>query len=74
MATQPAAADVAVPAGPPRVTARVGPPVELAYDDVDADTQRIMSAIVDLLPPEARLRRTPTEQGVTPHLPGELPR
>lgn len=47
--------------GPPEVTIRVGPPVSLAYDDVDADTKRIMSAIVDQLPPEARIRRVPTE-------------
>ena len=50
------------PTGPPRVTATVGPPVPLAYDDVDADTKRIMSAIVDQLPAEARVRRTPTER------------
>jgi putative phosphoserine phosphatase/1-acylglycerol-3-phosphate O-acyltransferase len=48
--------------GAPRVTAVVGPPVELAYDDVDTDTKRIMSAIVELLPPEARIRRTPTDE------------
>jgi putative phosphoserine phosphatase/1-acylglycerol-3-phosphate O-acyltransferase len=48
--------------GPPAVTATVGPPVELAYDDVDADTRRIMAALVALLPPEARRRRTPTER------------
>jgi putative phosphoserine phosphatase / 1-acylglycerol-3-phosphate O-acyltransferase len=44
----------------PTVTAEVGPPVALAYDDIDADTKRILTAIVDLLPPEARVRRTPT--------------
>jgi putative phosphoserine phosphatase/1-acylglycerol-3-phosphate O-acyltransferase len=49
------------PGGAPRVTARVGPPVELAHDDVDADTKRILAAIVDQLPPEARERRTPSE-------------
>jgi putative phosphoserine phosphatase/1-acylglycerol-3-phosphate O-acyltransferase len=49
------------PEGPPRVTVRIGPSVSLAYDDVDADTKRIMAAIVDLLPPEARIRREPTE-------------
>ena len=43
------------------MTARVGPSVELTYDDVDADTKRILSAIVDQLPPEAKIRRTPTE-------------
>jgi putative phosphoserine phosphatase/1-acylglycerol-3-phosphate O-acyltransferase len=45
---------------PPRVLVRLGDPVELAYDDVAADTARIMAAIVDLLPPEARERREPT--------------
>jgi len=45
----------------PRVTVRVGPPVTLRYDDVDTDTKRIMSAITDLLPPEAHQRRTPSE-------------
>ena len=46
----------------PRVTARIGPPVELTYDDPDTDTKRIMAALMDLLPPEARERRTPTEE------------
>jgi putative phosphoserine phosphatase/1-acylglycerol-3-phosphate O-acyltransferase len=47
---------------PPTVTAKVGPPVDLTYDDVDEDTRRIMRAIVELLPPEARERRTPTPE------------
>jgi putative phosphoserine phosphatase/1-acylglycerol-3-phosphate O-acyltransferase len=50
------------PGGPPTVTAAVGPPVELAHDDVDADTTRIMAAIVDQLQPEARVRRSPTAE------------
>ncbi len=45
---------------PPLVRTRVGPPVELAGDDAAADTRRIMAAITDLLPPEARVRRRPT--------------
>jgi putative phosphoserine phosphatase/1-acylglycerol-3-phosphate O-acyltransferase len=45
----------------PRVSVRVGAPVALTYDDPDTDTKRIMSTIVDLLPPEARERRTPTD-------------
>jgi putative phosphoserine phosphatase/1-acylglycerol-3-phosphate O-acyltransferase len=49
------------PGPPPKVTAQIGPPVRLRYDDVDADTRRIMEAIVDQLPVEARVRRTPTE-------------
>jgi putative phosphoserine phosphatase/1-acylglycerol-3-phosphate O-acyltransferase len=46
----------------PLVTVRIGPPVDLTYDDPDTDTKRIMSAITDLLPPEAHERRTPTEE------------
>jgi putative phosphoserine phosphatase / 1-acylglycerol-3-phosphate O-acyltransferase len=45
---------------PPKVTAVVGEPVELGHQDLDADTVRIMAAIADLLPPEARERRDPT--------------
>jgi putative phosphoserine phosphatase / 1-acylglycerol-3-phosphate O-acyltransferase len=48
------------PRSRPPITVRVGPPVELAYDDPDADTKRIMSAISDQLPPESRIRRDPT--------------
>jgi putative phosphoserine phosphatase/1-acylglycerol-3-phosphate O-acyltransferase len=47
---------------PPKVTATAGAPVELTRADLDADTKRIMEAIVDLLPPEARERRTPTAE------------
>ena len=46
----------------PRVTVRIGPPVELTYDDPDTDTKRVMAALSDLLPPEAHERRTPTEE------------
>lgn len=46
----------------PQVTAAVGPPVELKYRSLDADTKRIMSAIAALLPAEARRRRTPTAE------------
>ena len=45
---------------PPTVTVTVGRPVELAYDDLEADTEAIMAAIVDLLPEEAREEKTPT--------------
>ena len=59
---------------PPRVSVRVGPPVDLAYDDVDADTKRIMAAIMDLLPPEARVRRTPTPEELAKSYPsGKIP-
>lgn len=45
---------------PPVITVRVGPPVELEHDDPDADTKRLMTAIADLLPPEAHERHVPT--------------
>jgi putative phosphoserine phosphatase / 1-acylglycerol-3-phosphate O-acyltransferase len=47
---------------PPRVQVRVGEPVALEHDSVQADTARMMSAIVDLLPPEAREHRVPTRE------------
>lgn len=47
----------------PRVQVRVGPPVRgLRGEDSEADTERIMAAIVDVLPAEARIRRTPTAE------------
>jgi putative phosphoserine phosphatase/1-acylglycerol-3-phosphate O-acyltransferase len=49
---------------PPIVTVRVGRPVELAYDDVAADTERMMEAIVRLLPPEARRARDPSPEEI----------
>ena len=48
------------PASRPAVSATVGDPIQLGLDDPDADTQAIMQALVDLLPPEARERRAPT--------------
>src|SRR4029453_1399212 len=47
---------------PPTVRIRVGDPVDLTPRRAQADTRRIMSAIVDLLPPEARERREPTAE------------
>lgn len=47
---------------PPPVSATVGPPVTLKYRSPEADTKRIMAAIVDLLPAEARRRRQPTPE------------
>ena len=49
---------------PPHITVRVGAPVELTRDDEDADTERIMATLVGLLPPEAREKRTPTEEEI----------
>ncbi len=47
---------------PFRVTVTVGPPVTLGLDDPVADTGTLLATIVDLLPPEARIARTPTEE------------
>ena len=49
---------------PPKVRVRVGEPVELKYRSPAADTKRIMAAIVDCLPPEAREHRVPTEEEI----------
>jgi putative phosphoserine phosphatase/1-acylglycerol-3-phosphate O-acyltransferase len=54
---------------PPTVRIRVGPPVKLGYRSVDADTKRIMSALVDLLPDEARVHREPTPEELARSLP-----
>jgi putative phosphoserine phosphatase/1-acylglycerol-3-phosphate O-acyltransferase len=56
---------------PPKVTIRVGPPVEgLTGTSPDADTKKIMRAITALLPPEARKRRTPTPEELAKTYPG----
>ncbi len=49
---------------PPTVRVRVGQPVDLKYRSAVADTRRIMEAIVDCLPPEAREHREPTEEEI----------
>lgn len=54
---------------PPLITIRVGPPVKLAYRSADADTKKIMKAIVDLLPPDAKVERTPTPEELARTLP-----
>ena len=46
----------------PEIRVRIGDPVKLMHRSLDADTKRIMAAIVDQLPPEARKRRTPTPE------------
>jgi putative phosphoserine phosphatase/1-acylglycerol-3-phosphate O-acyltransferase len=59
---------------PPLVTVRVGEPVNLVGKTLDTDTTRIMSAIAELLPPEAREPRTPTAEELAltyPH--GKVP-
>jgi putative phosphoserine phosphatase/1-acylglycerol-3-phosphate O-acyltransferase len=47
---------------PPTVRIRVGEPVRLVGRSLEADTKRIMSAIVDLLPADAYRTRTPTAE------------
>ena len=54
---------------PPTVRIRVGRPVELKYRSADADTKRIMQAIVDLLPAKARERHDPTPEELARTLP-----
>lgn len=54
---------------PPAVTIRVGPPVALRHQDPDKDTRAIMKAIMDLLPPESRVKRTPTAEEIARALP-----
>jgi putative phosphoserine phosphatase/1-acylglycerol-3-phosphate O-acyltransferase len=55
---------------PPEVRVRVGEPVDgLAYDDPAADTERIMAAIMALLPDEARVDREPTEDEIARAMP-----
>jgi putative phosphoserine phosphatase/1-acylglycerol-3-phosphate O-acyltransferase len=56
-------------ADPPLVTIRVGTPVELKYRSPDADTKRIMKALMALLPPESRIQRTPTPEELARTLP-----
>ncbi len=56
---------------PPTVTIRVGKPVAgLTGRSPDADTKRIMTALTKLLPPEARKRRTPTDEELARTYPG----
>jgi putative phosphoserine phosphatase/1-acylglycerol-3-phosphate O-acyltransferase len=47
---------------PPHVIARVGLPVALDHTSLAADTERIMDAISDLLPPESRAPHVPTPE------------
>ena len=59
---------------PPLITIRVGEPVALKGDDLDDDTTAIMKAIVELLPPEARVKRTPTREELAATYPsGKIP-
>lgn len=54
---------------PPTVRIRVGPPVDLKHRSPDADTKRIMAALVDLLPAAARRVHEPTPEELARALP-----
>ena len=56
-------------ASPPTVRVRVGEPFAVTGADANADTEQIMSAIVDLLPAEAREYREPTPAELRRSLP-----
>ncbi len=51
---------------PPKVRIRVGTPLHVEGDDPAGETARLMAAIVDLLPAEAREHRAPGDGGVGP--------
>ena len=57
---------------PPTVRVRVGRPVDVKHRSVDADTKRIMAALVDLLPAEARVRHEPTPEELARSLPASF--
>ncbi len=61
--------DVLAIGHPPTVRIRVGEPVALAHRNLDTDTKAIMSALVDLLPDEARTRHEPTPDELARSLP-----
>jgi len=56
-------------ADPPSVTVTVGAPVPLGLEDPDIDTDHLMSAIVDLLPDEAREWHQPTAEELAATMP-----
>ena len=64
--------DLLAIANPPTVRIRVGREVALKYRSADADTKRIMSAITDLLPAEARQPHDPTPEELAKALPSSF--
>ena len=54
---------------PPLVSVTVGEPVDMKYRSADADTKKLMKAISALLPPEGRVKRTPTDEELAATLP-----
>jgi len=53
----------------PDVRVQLGRPVDLGYEDPEADTERIMDAIVEQLPPEAKEWHEPTREELLKTLP-----
>ena len=47
---------------PVPIRVRIGEPVDVKHRSLDADTKRIMAALVDQLPDEARVQHTPTAE------------
>ena len=59
---------------PPLITIRVGEPIKVKGTNYDASTKRIMKSITALLPPEAREKRTPTDEELArTYPPGKAP-
>ena len=54
---------------PPTVTVTVGEPVKLNHRSADADTKKIMKALMALLPPESREPHEPTAEEIALALP-----
>ncbi|HEY1829964.1 MAG TPA: HAD-IB family hydrolase [Acidimicrobiales bacterium] len=54
---------------PPKITVRVGHPIDLSLSDAKADTTAIMTAISALLPPESRIKKIPTPEELARTLP-----
>ncbi len=54
---------------PPMVRVRVGSAVPLKYASAEADTKRIMKALMDLLPPESRVKREPSAEELAAAMP-----
>ena len=59
---------------PPEIRVRVGAPVDLKYRSPDADTKRIMKAIIELLPRRGPRAPHADRRGAGPHLPARVPR
>jgi len=54
---------------PPTIRVRVGAPLVLKGANVETDTKRIMKALMDLLPPESRIKREPTPEELAASFP-----